>query len=221
MPTIIIQCAGRKSEAAGYMLDGSGRKVLLVADPASAPARAGFVNAHPDDISDNGMSWRDRLSEYNARHRDANPLRLSQAFQLYEAPEYEGLVSRFGLLHVFILSAGWGLISANFLTPRYDITLRQSADGYKRRKRAIAFNDFCMLPLVPSEPLIFVGGSDYLPLFAELTQSFNVPKIVYFNSTAPPLAPGCELRRFVCRKPDRRTNWHYECAARLAPGLLP
>ncbi|BAU49572.1 hypothetical protein SVA_3024 [Sulfurifustis variabilis] len=42
---------------------------------------------------------------------------------------------------VFILSAGWGLIGAAFLTPVYDITFSNSADDYKRRRRRNQFDD--------------------------------------------------------------------------------
>jgi hypothetical protein len=40
-------------------------------------------------------------------------------------------VDRFGLENVYVLSASWGLIRADFLTPYYDITFSSSADAYK------------------------------------------------------------------------------------------
>jgi hypothetical protein len=61
------------------------------------------------------------LQEYNALPGN-NPLGLYPAWRLYENRSYEGLVDRFGVDNLYILSAGWGLISAAFLTPNYDIT---------------------------------------------------------------------------------------------------
>jgi hypothetical protein len=40
------------------------------------------------------------------------------------------LVEKFGIEKVFILSAGWGLIRADFLTPNYDITFSGSAEAF-------------------------------------------------------------------------------------------
>ena len=47
---------------------------------------------------------------------------LLPAWQLYENPVYELLKNHCGLKRLYILSAGWGLITAGFLTPCYDIT---------------------------------------------------------------------------------------------------
>ena len=43
------------------------------------------VYARPDDLSANGMSWRDVLLKYNEENRN-NPLGLLPAYQLYENP---------------------------------------------------------------------------------------------------------------------------------------
>lgn len=52
---------------------------------------------------------------------------------------------KFGLDNVMILSAGWGLIPAQFLTPRYDITFSASAEPYVRRRKNQAYEDFIWL----------------------------------------------------------------------------
>ena len=67
-----------------------------------------------------------------------SPFGLLPAYQLYENSTYNRLVDRFGLSNVYILSAGWGLIPADFLTPHYDITFSASADAYKRPNPGIA-----------------------------------------------------------------------------------
>jgi hypothetical protein len=59
-----------------------------------------------------------------------NPLGLYPAYRLYENRVYGRLVEAFGVENIYILSAGWGLIRADFLTPYYDITFSHSAEGY-------------------------------------------------------------------------------------------
>ena len=126
-------------------------------------------------------------------------------------------MSRFGLERLFILSAGWGLIPANFLTPAYDITFTTSADDWKRRRKGDRYEDFRMLP-DDDDPILFVGGKDYLSLFGRLTASLRARKVVFFNSrTEPDLPQGFELVRY---RTTTRTNWHYECARDLAAGTL-
>jgi hypothetical protein len=84
---------------------------------------------------------------------------------VYGNKVYERLADHFGGQKVFILSAGWGLIRADFLTPYYDITFSQSADAYKRRKKTDRYADFCMPPGDTDDDIFFFGGKDYLPLF--------------------------------------------------------
>ncbi len=119
------------------------------------------------------------------------------------------LMNRFSTESLYILSAGWGLIPADFLTPDYDITFRARAEEYKRRRKVDHYNDFEMLDNPNSETIAFFGGKDYISLFCELTKSVKGPKTVFFNSATLPDTPGCTLKRFVTRT---RTNWHYECA---------
>jgi hypothetical protein len=120
------------------------------------------------------------------------------------------------LENVFILSAGWGLISAGFLTPQYDITFSRSAEAYKRRGKREHYSDLCMLPEC-ADDVVFLGGKDYLPLFCTLTNSVRGRKTVFFNSKCTPDAPGCRLERFGT---VARTNWHYQCANALIDGGL-
>src|SRR5262245_6769757 len=128
---VVIQCAARKDPAAASLCAADGRPVLFLAHPDLAPSSARNAYARPDDISDDGRTWRARLSEHNAG--GANPLDLRPAYRLYANDMYRALVERFGIDNVFILSAGWGLIPALFPTPLYDITFTQQADPWKRR----------------------------------------------------------------------------------------
>lgn len=213
---IVIQCAATKRSGAGHLLSASGKPVVFVADPLAAPADATHVYALPDDVSETGMSWRQMLLKYN---EDApnNPLGLYPAGQLYENRTYGRLVDRHGPQKVYILSAGWGLIRSDFRTPYYDITFSQSADNYKRRRKADRYLDFRMLPAETDEDILFFGGKDYLPLFCALTSEVETKKRVFYNSARTPPVTGCSLERFVT---NTRTNWHYECANALLDGAL-
>jgi hypothetical protein len=108
-----------------------------------------------------------------------NPLGLYPAYRLYENGAYGRLVEAFGLENVYILSAGWGLIGAAFLTPCYDITFSPSAEGYKRRRKTGPYRDFCMLPADESSEIVFLGGKDYVPLFCSVTAVVRNKRTVF------------------------------------------
>ena len=186
---------------------------MFVADPKQIPDDTECVYTHPDDLSESGITWRERLLRYNVEP-GTNPLGLLPAWELYQDPVYSRLVKAYGIDRVYILSAGWGLITADFLTPDYNITFSQAPKGIKRNK-STRFNDLCLLSQDSKDPIVFFGGKNYVSLFCELTRPFNCRKVVFYNSATPPRAPGCELKRFVT---DRRTNWHYECADRFIDG---
>ena len=109
--------------------------------------------------------------DYNNNPR-GNPLGLVAAYRLYDNAVYQHLVDKLGIANVYILSAGWGLIRADFLTPYYDITFSAIArgdDAYKRRRKADRYEDFRMLPEETEDEIVFLGGKDYIALFCELT----------------------------------------------------
>ena len=62
----------------------------------------------------------------------------------------------------------------------------QSAEAYKRRRKADRCDDFCMLPKNTDDEIVFFGGKDYLPLFCSLTDTIRGTKIVFYNSAASP-----------------------------------
>lgn len=216
---IVIQCAASKNPTAGSMIDKSNRRVLFVADPRQAPPSEQCTYARPDDIFDRDVTWREHLADYNRGSRE-NPLGLFPAYKLYANATYSELVDKFRTENVFILSAGWGLISAEFLTPQYDITFSPMAKGenaYKHRGRKDKYEDFCLLPTASSDDLVFLGGKDYLPLFASLTKSYTGTRHVFFNGVSRPLINGCNLIQFHT---STRTNWHYECAHALVTDAI-
>lgn len=215
---VVIQCAAKKCADAGFLKTRDGRKVLFVGNPTVAPRSGDIVYARPDDLSDSGMSWREVLLQYN-RGPGNNPLGLCPAAELYANPTYGRMVKRFGTENTYILSAGWGLIGASFLTPNYDITFSmvKPSERYKRRRKDDVYCDLRTLPDISDEPIFFFGGKDYVPFFCELTKGVRGKRTVFFNSEVAPEAPNCLLKRFVTRT---RTNWHYECAKAFLDGKL-
>ena len=212
---VVIQCASSKRPDAATLQTADGKRVCFVADPAKAPP-SDCLYALPDDPSDQGYTWRERLLSYN-HSAEANPLGLCRAFELYRPTIYCGLAEHVGIRCLYILSAGWGLIAASFLTPAYDITFKAGVDAYKRRKKSDTYHDFCMLPPQTDEPVVFFGAIDYLPLFCRLTEHITVPKTVFYRSAQEPDLPSCSLVRY---ETARRTNWHYECAEAFIQGRL-
>ncbi|MDE3016249.1 MAG: hypothetical protein KGI29_04925 [Pseudomonadota bacterium] len=209
---IVIQCAGRKKYDAGSMESLSGKPVMFVARPDKAPPDGKHTYARPDDISDDGKTWRERLLDYNKYNAKNNPYGILPAWQLYTNPAYADLVLKFGLGKIFILSAGWGLIPANFLTAVYDITFSGKSQPFNRRRRKDKYLDFCMLP-DDGEDVVFLGGKSYLPLFYKLTTRHKGRKSILYNSMYNPALPlGFES---ILYKTSTRQNWHYECAKAL------
>lgn len=213
---VVIQCAASKKDNAGYLQTPNGMPVMFVAHPEYAPDNGAYIYKQPDNIADNGNSWRNLLVEYNT-HPHENPCKLLRAYKLYKHPAYNNLVEHFGVDYVYILSAGWGLISSNFLTPNYDITFTQNAEPYKRRRKWEKYQDLHMLPADVNSPIVFLGGKDYVPLFCSLTEGAQSERIVFFNSNNPPEAPGCNTQRYFT---TTKTNWHYECAEAIIQGRI-
>lgn len=215
---IVIQCAAKKDPNAGYLVNADGKPVLFVANPDQAPPSDTYFYARPDDLAENGRTWRELLIDYN-NQAENNRLSLSPAYKLYDNPTYEQLVNQYGADNVFILSAGWGLISAEFLTPKYDITFAQTSkyEKYKQRGKRDQYYDLCMLPSDSNDELVFFGGKGYLPLFCELTQNYQGHRFVFYNSGIEPDTPGCTLIRYPT---TTRTNWHYSCAKDFMVGKI-
>jgi hypothetical protein len=215
---VVIQCAATKCSEAGTLASADGRRVLFVADPRDPKLERdpNTEYARPDDESGYGKTWRQLLLEFNNQRGGKQRVHdtLLPAYQLYEDNIYRRLVDRFGVNRVYILSAGWGLIEANFLTPEYNITFQAGNPGYTRRNGDVC-GDFSRLPEDFNGRIVFLGGKAYVPLFCKLTSRTAAKRIVFYNSSQPPHAPGCTLQRF---ETNRRTNWHYACADSILSG---
>ncbi|WP_413658605.1 hypothetical protein [Paraburkholderia phenoliruptrix] len=217
---IVIQCAGSKIQPkpdAGFR-SSDNRRIKFVAHPELAPHGDSYVYVRPDDSFDGVQTWRQHLLSYN-REYQKNPSQLLPAYHLYSNPIYRKLVERFGIEKIFILSAGWGLIRSDFLTPDYDITFSAAKNvaPYARRRKSDSFSDLSLLE-DNSDKITFLGGKDYLPLFTKLTANLIGPKVVFHNTKSDlQLGTGFSTKKF---ETNRQTNWQYECAQMLIDGKI-
>ncbi len=214
---VVIQCCATKEKYAGtFTLNG--QRIEFVAHPELCREAAHEILARPDDkIPPTPITWREHLLEYNQR-RD-NPNRLLRAVNLYSPEIYRRLVKYVGIENLFILSAGWGLIRADFLLPNYDITFSSQAEAWKRRDKRDVFADFAQLThadLSDAEDVYFFGGKDYLPLYYRLTRTLSAKKVIYYVSGNIPKDQ--EYRYIPYRSAG--TNWHYRCANDFVNGEI-
>ena len=219
---VVIACARHKKPEAGHFRTDDERKLMFVADPREAPRDPTVRYVRPDgradDRWDGEAKWWQRVIQYDARHPGSdNPFRLLPAGRLYANETYALLERRYGLDGFYILSAGWGLIPGDFLTPRYDITFDEKADALNRRRMSDPWTDLKLFPAKTTEPVMFFGGKDYVPLFCRLTEGIVAPRIVWRGSAEPVEAPGCCVRQY---EPATEKNWHYECVRDFLDGKL-
>ncbi len=218
---VLIQCAASKSDGAGTLRTTSGERVVFVADPGRcAPVTSSVRYARPDDTSgENGTTWRDVLKRYN--ERPDNPHGLLRAGDLYAPTEnefrnlYRELADRFGWDNVFILSAGWGLIRAPFLTPDYNITFSTQARKAKpwvwRNPKGVwlDFNHLRDAQIGIDEPIHLFGGNDYRPLFYTLVTTLPGKKIVHYKGNVE-RRDGFEYAEY--KGSEKNRTWHYRAA---------
>jgi len=216
---VVIQCAGQKKRCAGRFKSPSGEEVqfvarpLLCGPPCASSVRYCWVG---EQISPGSLTWRKALVNYNDEYNRTgeNPYGLSKAAELYRPSVYRQLVKALGWEAVFILSAGWGLIRSDFLTPDYNITFSRQKKiplWARREKRLDPLEDLNQLDAAatsPDEPIHFFGGRDYLPLLHSLTRRNLAAKIiVHYKGNQPSHEGFINYEPFSC---ERNQNWHYE-----------
>ena len=213
---IVIQCASGKKPDAGSFIEG-GEKIIFVAKPSLASGNSCYIYRSPNDIASDGSTYIEKLTQYNRQGN--NPFNLLPAYKLYTNDVYRALVNKYGIMNIYILSAGWGLIRADFLTPRYNITFStaNNVNPEFRRKKSDAYNDLCHLPLNSTENIVFIGGQGYQSYFDRLTQNYYGNRIVFYNSKKIPSMKKC---MFIKYETTQRTNWHYSCAKQLIAGQI-
>ncbi|MCX7546219.1 DUF6884 domain-containing protein [Marinicella gelatinilytica] len=219
MKKIVIQCAGTKNPC-GSFVDKVGKLVKFVAQPELCQSNEKFNFQKPDGLDSDGISWRDKLITYNKTQYKENPLKFLKAYELYKPAAYKGLVDKFGIENVYILSAGWGLVNADYLLPDYDITFSSTKkkDKYKKRKVLDYFNDFNFIDSNNNDEIIFLGGKSYQRLFVKLTNHLSSKKVIVYNSDKMPNFDQIKSEKFTkLGKSGKRLNmnWQYECAKEI------
>jgi len=213
----IVQCSSRKRVG---LWTFNGQLVKFVGHPDQCGGSNSFLYCRPDDtVPYVTKTWRQELLNYN--QKGTNPDGLLRAADLYTPEIYRELANKYGWENTFILSAGWGLVRADFLIPSYDITFSPHANTYKRRLQSDKYNDFNHLldrsSIDQTDSLYFCGGNDYLPLYYELTGNLPERKVIYHKSKIPPREKGYVYIEYMT---TQSTNWHYACAKDFIDGEL-
>ena len=230
---VVIACAGFKVDDAGYLKTKDKRCVKFVGDPDLAKAasqKTEFCYARPDGETKDGKTWRDKLIAYNESCAEANPFKLLPAYKLYTHPVYRELSDTFCLKNVYILSAGWGLIRASFLTPKYNITFSKGKNIKVFQRRNYTDDNYSdlnhlqedsHLMNISDDTVVFFGTDSskngvkngYLPLFCDLTKAYPGHRIAYYYHSKDKLKD--KNVEFVPYQTTARQNWHYQCARRV------
>ena len=218
---IIIQCCASKHENYWYY---KGHKIIFVANPDMCENKDSVEYCRTGQRTElNGLTWQEKLEQYNKQ--EGNDDILKKAGELYKPNIYLELVTRFGPENVFILSAGWGLVRADFYLPAYDITFsyQQASDKFKQRKYIKEdgkFAKFNHLECSGDELIYFFGGIGYLNMYYDLTRNLSCPKVIYYKSdkldSETNRVKGYRYIKFITTK---RQNWHYLCAKDFINGL--
>jgi len=239
---VIIQCAGRKNQ--GFWT-WRGQKLVFVANKAkyliSHPS-SDCVPCEPDDLvsGSDDLTWRRLLLEYYQTKcrspviQDADE--LVQAWQLYTHPIYRSLAEgrKCSRASMFILSAGWGLVNADYRLPPYNITFSRApgTPAYARIGAAELWSkvqQLCGNPLIDvvdrNTTIHFFGGEQYRSLLYYYMDTVSGTKVVYHIGDIRPRESsqrphGYVFTQYTPKNPELRTNWHYECARRFIEGGL-
>ena len=118
---------------------------------------------------------------------------------------------------------GFSSSEANLAAPRgrideWVLSTAREYRRYKKRGKSEPYADFCQLSNESPEPILFLGGLDYQPLFENLTADLPAEKVVVHRSASMVHRPGFT---YVEYDTPARTNWHYLCARDLMAGRVP
>jgi len=203
---IVISCSGSKN---GRNLVYNGREITFISDPDKDKKN----QFRPDDkIPNEQRTWREYIQNQENE-------KLLRSYELYKPSIYKSLYEKYKS-DLFILSAGWGLISANFRIPKYDITFSKQAPKDSQRRKDDLYNDFNQLKDInPNEKIIFLGGSDYLKLFYNLTHNLPNEKVIFYKKkniyADAPFLKNDKSYKLIKYITSASTNWHYGCAKDL------
>ena len=215
-PYVVIQGSRRSNSVKDESCDGyfkhEGKKVKFVTQPDLAPDDD-FLYALPDDTDSGGVSWREKLTNYNREFRDSgkNPYGLLPAWKIYQNKIYEDLKNEYGEDRLYILLAGWGIVRADFLIPASEITFTVKLPNNYNLKDGF-YRHYNMLPDDAGDPVVFFGRDECIPLFCDLTGKILGKRYAFYKGDRPD-APCCELREF--RPSDSNPIWYYETARKF------
>ena len=205
---IIISCCKRKNGNPFMYND----KTINFVSHVNAGLPNNALYFHPDNLIPNeNITWRNLIAQLN----DILP-----AYRLYRPNIYATLFERYGN-DLFIFSAGWGIIRADFRLPKYDVTFSNNNNipVYARRNNNDIFQDFNhLVGIEENESIVLIAGSNYVIPFCKLTRDLpNKKIIIYKNQNLLNNNPYLNNNnfQFIHYQTDRRTNWHYEFAQRL------
>lgn len=208
---IVISCCDRKN---GNPFTYNEETINFVSH-VNAALQNNELYFHPDDLIPNeNNTWRDLV----AQQEEGN--NLLPAYNLYRPNIYAALFENYGN-DLFIFSAGWGIIRADFRLPKYNITFSNNRNipNYAIRNNVDIFHDFNHLEgIAANEQILLIAGSDYVLPFCQLTANLpNEKIIIYKNQALLNNNPYLNNNNFHFNhyQTNRRTNWHYEFAQRL------
>ena len=215
-PCVVIQGTLKKKvkdESCDGYFKHEGKNVKFVTQPDLAPD-GDFLYALPDDTDSGGVSWREKLSNYNSEFRDSgkNPYDLLPAWKIYQNKIYEDLKNEYGEDRLYILLAGWGIVRADFLIPASEITFTAKLHNRNYNLKDGFYRHYNMLPDDTCEPVVFFGRDECIPLFCDLTGKIPGKRYAFYKGKRPPV-PDCELREF--RPSDGNSIWYYEVARKF------
>lgn len=205
-------CAGKERR---YWKNHKGKQVVFVAHPCQCGESSEFLYCHPDDTNtDTGKTWREELEEYNKYYQRTtkNPFGLCKAYELYEPKYhktiYKELYKNFGE-RLFILSAGWGLVGADYLLPHYDITFKGNACNRRTKQRKYSDFNHLSSSIQQDDIVLFPGLNDYIDLFNKLTKGLNRKQIKVWGN-----------KKYGFYGYKTHTGWQYVWARDLINGVI-
>jgi hypothetical protein len=189
----------------------NGQSIKFVAFPRMVP-QDGVIFHKPDDkIPGTNITWRDLV----LNGQNDPKLDLVPAYRLYSRNIYRDIYDKFDNCF-YILSAGWGIIRADFKIPAYDITYSTAPNmpKYVKRSDNYGWNDINHLKedsvkFDRDSEIILFAGSDYVSPFCDMVQSIPYQKKILYKSKKVIQRHGFVYEYY---KTNKNTTWVYEAA---------
>jgi hypothetical protein len=221
---VVIACSGPK--IGSNLINQNKQKIKFVSAPNQCinyRSVEDILFFHPDDLIENNKSGRDLILEM----QNDNSY-LTKAYELYKErldikdEIYVNLYNKFKS-NLYIISAGWGIIRADFKLPNYDITFKTGVSPCNYRSFQVLFNDFNHLKNIPvDEIIVFIGSPDYINFFYSMTKDIPNKKVIFWKKAETPtkFKNICNDKNFYFKyyETKKRTGWYYELARKLING---